>query len=180
MFPNVLVAGKAGSGKDTVGDFLVDHYGYERCSFAAPLKEKARELWPDLDWSKKQRALLQTFGGLCRQIDPLTWVKLASVTSQAYNRMGIPVVITDCRYMNECDFFSTRGWLCIYLECDYELRVNRLIQRDGDCDLKSLQDASERDLDDIDVIRISNETTIKELNWMVQYVLRLPEMTTLV
>lgn len=177
MFPNVLVAGKAGSGKDTVGDLLCQSYGYERVSFAGPLKEKARELWPDMDWTKKQRPLLQAFGAACRQIDPMTWVKLADRDANALNKMDIPVVVTDCRHVNEYEYFTAREWMCIYLDCSYELRVKRLITRDGDCDLQSLQDASETALDDIDVIHINNESTIAELNLMVTYLLRLPELT---
>jgi len=37
--------GLKGSGKDTVGSYLVDNYGYERASFAAKLKESAGALF---------------------------------------------------------------------------------------------------------------------------------------
>lgn len=177
MFPNVLVAGKAGSGKDTVGDLLCNVYGYERVSFAAPLKEQARAIWPNLDWTKKQRPVLQAFGSACRDIDALTWVRLAERDASAWNTMNIPVVVTDCRYLNEYEYFSARQWMCIYLDCSHELRVQRLIARDGDCDLRSLQHASECDLDNIDVIHVNNESSVHELNLMVKYLLRLPEVT---
>lgn len=177
MFPNVLVAGKAGSGKDTVGDLLCEQYGYERLSFAGPLKRKARDLWPDLDWTKKQRPLLQSFGSACREIDPLTWIKLADRDAQFCNSTHVPVVVTDCRYLNEYDYFSSREWMCIYLDCDFDLRVERLVLRDGECDLQALQHVSETDMDNIDVIHVNNESTVDELNLMVRYVLRLPKLT---
>lgn len=44
----VAVLGYAGSGKDTVGDYFVDKYTYERDSFANPLKDAVAAVfgWP--------------------------------------------------------------------------------------------------------------------------------------
>lgn len=43
--PRVIgITGKKGAGKDTAGAYLVDRYGYERVSFAGPLKESAAAL----------------------------------------------------------------------------------------------------------------------------------------
>lgn len=39
------LTGKKGSGKDTAGAYLVDHYGFTRISFADKLKQSAAALW---------------------------------------------------------------------------------------------------------------------------------------
>lgn len=42
------IAGRKGSGKDTVGDYLVARHGFVRVAFADPVKRVARDLWPHL------------------------------------------------------------------------------------------------------------------------------------
>jgi NTP pyrophosphatase (non-canonical NTP hydrolase) len=39
----VGITGRAGAGKDTIADYLVEEYGYVKVSFATPLKEKVKE-----------------------------------------------------------------------------------------------------------------------------------------
>ncbi|MFJ6720500.1 hypothetical protein [Streptomyces sp. NPDC091259] len=47
---NIGLIGRARSGKDTAGQWLVDNRGYERVAFADPLKEAALRLDPIVDW----------------------------------------------------------------------------------------------------------------------------------
>ena len=42
------LVGRKGSGKDTVGDYLVARHGFVRSAFADPVKWVARDLWPHL------------------------------------------------------------------------------------------------------------------------------------
>lgn len=42
------IAGRKGSGKDTVGDYLIARHGFCRVAFADPVKRVARDLWPHL------------------------------------------------------------------------------------------------------------------------------------
>lgn len=42
------IAGKAGSGKDTVCDYLVGRYGFRKVSLAAPLKEMVSRVFPKI------------------------------------------------------------------------------------------------------------------------------------
>lgn len=51
--PNLIaLCGYAGAGKDTLADYLVEQYGYERRSFAKPIKDLLNNLfgWTDADW----------------------------------------------------------------------------------------------------------------------------------
>lgn len=163
MRKNVLIAGKAGSGKDTVGDWLIEHYGYQRVSFAEPMKRLGPVLWPHLDWSQKQRVTLQKFGSVIRSVDPDTWVRLAWMRTEELNSLGTPVVLTDCRYPNELDFFGVRGAAAIRVEASYVTRVHRLTARDGSCDEEALKHISETSLDGLGVPVLDNNGTIAEL-----------------
>lgn len=42
----VALSGYAGTGKDTVGDFLVEHYDFKRLAFADPMREMALAINP--------------------------------------------------------------------------------------------------------------------------------------
>ena len=60
------IMGKKGSGKDTVSDYLVSHYGYKKMAFADPIKQMAQIIF-DLDISQipyedRDHALYIAFG----------------------------------------------------------------------------------------------------------------------
>jgi len=109
--------GKAGAGKDTVGDYLYENYGFERVSFAEPLKrgikemfmlteeqivdreirEQPLEFFPE--WSP--RKLFQYFGTelLRGQFDDGIWIKLFH--KRLANMKNRRIIITDLRFPNE-------------------------------------------------------------------------------
>lgn len=114
--------GKAGSGKDTVADYMVQNYGFTKLSFAGPLKSAVCELFaldPGVfenrilkeqvveDWGKSPRWLAQWLGAdiLRNQIDEAIFVK------NMVRRIGERdrVVISDVRFANEADMVHELG-----------------------------------------------------------------------
>ena len=111
--------GKAGSGKDTVGDYLVKNYNFKKIALADPIKtlikttfmlddhtvydrvarEQPLEDFPE--WSV--RKLLQFIGTelFRNQFDNDIWVKLLlkQIKCQNYDR----IVVTDIRFPNESE-----------------------------------------------------------------------------
>lgn len=56
----VCLSGNAGSGKDTVADYLVNHYGYKRMAFADPLRDIVQLVFAmdeENVWDRKLREL---------------------------------------------------------------------------------------------------------------------------
>ena len=109
------LAGKKQSGKNTVGDLLINHMGFIGLSYASQLKRIIRELYypfvteehtdgalkevdiPELGCSA--RYLMQHVGQGLREIDPSVWLReiegiLTCNPERAF-------VITDVRYDNE-------------------------------------------------------------------------------
>jgi hypothetical protein len=94
------ISGKAGSGKDTVADFILEHEGFIKISLADPIKRFAMDVW---DFSEKQmfgdskyrnipdsryvtntnvfltpRLVLQQIGTECtRYLDSDVWIRYA-------------------------------------------------------------------------------------------------------
>lgn len=125
----VGLTGFARSGKDTVADHLVNVYGFEKMSFATPLKNMVRKLDPiieggdyinppqrmsdleGLGYTEDQikaefpewRRLLQVLGTDCiRAIDEDFWLK-AMAKEIGKREWDAKIVVPDMRFGNEAD-----------------------------------------------------------------------------
>lgn len=118
------ICGKAGAGKDTIGDYLIDEYNFKKIALADPIKRIVQDVFvlddhtvydrvareqplPQWDgWSV--RKLLQFIGTeLFRQnIDDAIWVK--SLWYRIHNDEYNNYVVTDIRFPNELDFFKRK------------------------------------------------------------------------
>lgn len=136
------ILGFQGSGKDTVGDYLVKHHGYTVDSFANPLKDllstvfgwdrsllegstKESRAWretPDTWWEERlnwidnqystlgrftPRVAMQVFGTdvMRKHFDDNIWIKSLEYRIKDLGK----VVITDCRFPNECQLINQMG-----------------------------------------------------------------------
>ena len=129
----VGICGLIGSGKDTVGEVLVNEYGFSKLSFAGTLKDVTAVLF---DWDRNMLEGTTPETRAEREvIDPWWSEKLGRDWSPriALQQMGTEVmrnhlhndiwiltlenklrklgnvVITDCRFPNEIDFIKERG-----------------------------------------------------------------------
>ena len=133
LVPRVEILGLSGwarNGKDTVADHLIENYGYERVSFAAPMKEALYRLnpkitingvpslsvklgvdlygWDDLKAHGPEiRELLQRFGTEVgrEMFGDDFWVNAAIDSIKDGSR----VVVSDVRYPNEADAVKKLG-----------------------------------------------------------------------
>jgi hypothetical protein len=149
MVQIVGILGFKGSGKDTVGDYLVRQHGFVLESFANPLKDVVsaifgwdrnlvegsttesrtwREIpdtwWEDkLNWSSHPashlgrftpRLALQLIGTnvLREHFDDGLWIKSLEARLQSHDR----VVITDCRFSNECKLVRQNGGFLVQVQ----------------------------------------------------------------
>jgi len=95
---------KARSGKDTVGNHLVENYGFQRLSFADQLK-----LFCEVNFGMKEKdpRLLQEVGMNFRQNDPGHWIKkVANIVERSPKEH---YVITDVRFKNEFFYIKENG-----------------------------------------------------------------------
>ena len=120
-------AGKARSGKDTAGAYLVDNYHFLRYSFAQPLKDGAKAMFNLTEeqienkekviepWGRSPRELYQLLGtDIARTIDKRVWIKNAEMFVK--KSLGRSIVITDVRFKNEAEWIKSLGGVVIYLE----------------------------------------------------------------
>lgn len=165
--------GKAGSGKDTVADYVVEKYGFTKIAFADPLKQAVQVIF-DVDdnymfdremrelplpgwepWSV--RKLLQFVGTelMRNQVDEDIWVKNAASRAKRISKC----IISDVRFPNEVTDMRKR------LEGNANMvfvRVTRPGHEDATGGIKG--HASEAMIDELDAdIDIVNDGTLEDL-----------------
>lgn len=130
--PNIIgIAGRAGAGKDTVAQFILDeHPDWQRVAFADPLRRVAADLYEldaeqmsdrDLkeqaipEWGLSPRQILQRLGTeVARSIHPQTWVLYALRTIADSSASGF--VIPDTRFENEVQLIRQLGGLVWWID----------------------------------------------------------------
>jgi len=135
--PHIAFIGRAGAGKTTAAELLVKHFGYERLSFAAPLKVGVG--------STLDRSLLQSVGVGVRELCPDFWVNL--LVEQFHGGAAEPAVVDDCRFPNEAQQLKVEGFLIVKVEADRGDRVQRLRANGKLQDEAQLEHESETALD---------------------------------
>jgi hypothetical protein len=130
MSVNIAFVGKAGAGKTTIADNLVENNDYIKRSFAAPLKKIAEQilLRPLDKTNPDDRKFLQILGtDLSRARDKEIWIKhmknslqglkCHDATCKSYEYCtslpSRPFVIDDCRFENEAEYLKSEKFLII-------------------------------------------------------------------
>lgn len=123
------LVGKAGSGKDTLADEIsVD--GWVKVAFADSLKHMCMDyLGLSYDdaytqegkmrfnktWGMTNRAILQKVGteAMRNGFDNDVWVKILKIKVKKMLNEGKKVVVTDCRFDNECQMIEDLGGIVV-------------------------------------------------------------------
>mgnify|MGYP006273994503 CR=1 FL=1 len=124
------LAGRKRSGKDTVGKYICDTYGFMPESFARPLKESIRIIYGWTSdhtdgelkevtcpyWKVTPRTVMQQPGTeIGRQLDRDIWRKsmerrlMTVMQHDDESRIPVGVIITDVRFPNEADGIRELG-----------------------------------------------------------------------
>jgi len=130
------ILGKKGAGKDTIGTYLINKYGYTSDAFAEPLKQVCkitfslsdRQLYGSLAkketiderWGKSPRQMFQEIGTLLRQtISDDIWIRnlFYRIRNKKY------VVVTDCRCQAEVDMLIKK-FNCVIIKVHRDTKLN--------------------------------------------------------
>lgn len=155
--------GRARSGKDTVGNYLNEHYDLRPLAFATPMKLMLKAAFPGVDFyagdreaklpwlGKSPRQLMQTLGTEWGRdcVHPELWTLLLERELTNTAAGGWPgAVVTDVRFHNEADMLLRHGaelWHIVRPDffpvgghvsemADWESYPRRMILNDGSLD----------------------------------------------
>jgi dephospho-CoA kinase len=124
------LAGEMRSGKDTVGEFLVNEYGFKRFAFGDGIVKSAKKLFPsEFISDEKPRKLLQEYGQACVAIDKDVWVNylFKEMLWQGIDPIEDNVVITDLRQPHEYEKLVESGFIIARVNCKPATRKQRII-----------------------------------------------------
>ncbi|GAA1701703.1 deoxynucleotide monophosphate kinase family protein [Fodinicola feengrottensis] len=155
MLPNIALLGRSRSGKDTVADFLVQEFGYQRFQLNEPVRELAKLLNPMVgvidglearycdaldafgyesakDEVPEVRHFLNAVGDSLRGVFGAdVWAQHAAARLDAMS--GGPVIVTDCRFLPEASTLDARGFAFWRMYRDAERKDNP-----ADCEADAL------------------------------------------
>ena len=142
------IAGKKGSGKDTVGKYLINHHGFTRYAFGDPVKEVCRLLFGFTDeqlyGDKKEeltefgikpreafqkigtdfgRNILHTLLPDLRMKDGELWIDIFRRECPT-NKL---IVVTDVRFQNEADAIKEKGAKKVFAVCTHGIFSGKAI-----------------------------------------------------
>lgn len=117
----IAIGGKMGTGKSSLADFLVKCFQFTRYSFAAKLKEVAKDLF---DMDKKNREFLQYLGtDVLRKVKESVWTDYLMKQIEFENPFR--TVVDDMRFVNEAEALRRHGFLIVKLYTQDEFRGKR-------------------------------------------------------
>jgi len=173
---NIALFGKIRSGKDTVGEILINEYGFTRVAFGDGIKKIIDEYFPNV-WDKgKPRGHYQHIGQELRKLDADVWVnnllKRAEdikVQNLIYNGLSTNFIVTDGRQHNEAVKLKEQGYIIVKVETDENIRVERMIKAGDNFSKEMLNHETELQVDLIepDYI-ITNNHTLEDLKRQVK------------
>ena len=179
----IAICGHARSGKDTVGQYLVDQYGFKRFAFADEMKRLLHDLYRDVPQHPKPRRAYQVFGeGLrnlyipgakhvwinatMRQIDTYIW------WHSEVDERGANVVITDLRTPLEYERLRENGFTIIRVKAQSALRIARAQQAGDDFSLEDLTHDTESHIDSFSPhYEVVNDGSIEELKRQIDAIM---------
>jgi len=175
----VGILGLKGSGKDTIGNYLIENYNFEKLAYAGALKdaiccifgwdrtmmegatEESRKWREEEDpyWEFSPREMMQRIGTdlFRKQIKDDIWIKSLKLKlekmTQGPFKTTKNVVITDCRFKNEIDVIKEKGGIII------------LVEREPPSWIKYVEDYKAGEITEEEAVQNLQNTGIHESEW---------------
>jgi dephospho-CoA kinase len=176
-YPNIALTGALRSGKDSVGAYLCEKYGYVRFAFGDALKDDFHRRYPEIGRFPKPREAYQFHGQFMRKhCGEGVWVDACFrdiMTEVGAGSTPVPVVITDLRQPSEYDRCHAEGYVIIRVNAPLELRRQRALAEGDTFDDASFCHETEQHVDlfatDYDVYNVG---TVEALRMQIDAIMR--------
>ncbi|RLD18119.1 MAG: hypothetical protein DRI36_02220 [Caldiserica bacterium] len=130
----IFLFGEIGSGKETVAKYLTIKYNFVSIFIDTPIREIAEKY---LYFLKQDYRLYRIISKKLKEIHPEVWIfnlkkQIEEFLSTNFSQQGI--VIPDVRHQSEYNWLKERGFKSVLIQTKEEIRIKRLLKRDGSID----------------------------------------------
>lgn len=125
MRQTIALYGKSGAGKTAIAKYLVDKYGFVRCSTGQACRQVCRLLF-----DSESKTILNKVTDALKTVDEDVWLRAAL---REYGP-ETPIVFDSMRFANDYHFLDARGFSKWKVVAPLALRVERLRQRGQEFD----------------------------------------------
>lgn len=164
---SIALTGEMRSGKDTVGQYLIEEYGFKRFAFGDGIRKTTQRLFPEMyEQGEKPRKLLQDFGEFCRTFDQNVWVNylFREMLWNDIDPLEDNVVITDLRQPHEYDALLEAGFTIVRVNTKPHIRKQRIISSGERFDQEAFQHDTEKHVREFEVdYELNNNGTPDQL-----------------
>ena len=172
----IAIFGKIRSGKDTVGEFLINEYGFTKLAFGDGIGFIIDEYFPEARANGKPRKHYQVIGQALRELDADVWInhlikRANNISTQnlLYHDKSTDFIITDGRQVNEAVRLKEAGYTIIKVVADEDKRIERMKKAGDNFSPEMLEHETELQVDLIEPdILIENNGTLEELRLKVK------------
>ena len=160
----ICLTGKARSGKDTCGDWLVQKHGFKKFAFADGLREICFKLFPKQFENGKPRRLLLKVAQLMKKIDKNVWIDYCFREIDSTTKPEDHIVITDLRRKEQLEKVLQEGFYIVKVESSQRNIIRRIKKLKDDFKPSDLSHESETALEHFpyDFV-VTNDGSLKEL-----------------
>lgn len=175
----VALFGKTRAGKDSVGDLLVNEYGFSKMAVGDGIKKIIEEFFPEALDNGKPRYHYQFIGQQLRKLNPDVWIndmirrsEYIRIQNLIYRGEITNFVVADGRQRNEVKKLREQGYTNVVMETDETIRIERMRQLGDKFSLEMLRHETELEVARIepDYI-INNNGTLEDLKIKVRELL---------
>lgn len=164
----IAITGKMRSGKDTFADYFIIQKAFTKLAFGDGITEVIKMYFPDAFNDGKPREHYQVIGQTFRQFDPNVWVNVLDsrlTNATLFFGKSLPVIVTDCRQLNEYEYLKGQGFTVVKVETADELRIERMKANGEDVSPSLLNHGTELEVDNIpyDYLVTNNGTRLELL-----------------
>lgn len=146
----IILFGKIRSGKDTVGEMLIENYGFNRLAFGDEIGWIIKRYFPNAFDNGKPRHHYQFIGQQFRQLDADIWIKELLRKAEVLEHMtGKPanIVVTDARQLNEAEKLKEQGYIVVKVVANDEIRIDRMKKAGDNFSPEMLEHETEKQVD---------------------------------
>lgn len=175
----IAVTGEIRSGKDTVCAYIQQEKQQpnnliKTLYFAEGIEMIIRKFFPEaFAGNSKPRKHYQEIGQFLRTLNPEVWVNHTKRVYRDAKRGGYKSFLcTDLRQMNEYEWLKSQGFTVIKVECEPEVRIERMKNSGDKFDMNSLLHPVEQQIKDLPYdYLITNNTTLQDLYEQIDYII---------